>query len=78
VPKSCYLLGAQATFDRGASFCSLYLAPRALATSPRNPQIVGSKIILYNKKKLDTPKGVSSFLASCTDLDVDTKQFDKL
>ena len=35
VPKSCYSLGARTTFDRGASFCSLYPAPQALATSLR-------------------------------------------
>ena len=35
VPKSCYSLGARTTFDRGTSFCSLYPAPQALATSLR-------------------------------------------
>ena len=35
VPKSCYSLGARTTFDRGASFCSLFPAPQALATSLR-------------------------------------------
>ena len=33
VPKSCYSLGARTTFDRVASFCSLFPAPQALATS---------------------------------------------
>ena len=32
VPKSCYPLGARATFDRGASLRSLYPPPAAVAT----------------------------------------------
>ena len=43
LPKSCYSLGARTTFDRGASFCSLYPAPQALATSLR---MTGRRIFL--------------------------------
>ncbi len=38
VPKSCFLLGAQATFNHGASFCSLLPPLAALTTSPLKKQ----------------------------------------
>jgi len=47
VPKSCFPLVARATFDRGASFCSLLHPPGALATSPREPGGCRLKILFH-------------------------------
>ena len=42
-------------------------------------QMGSSPLLPHGEKKKAIPIGMTfSFLASCTDLDVDTKQFDKL
>ena len=47
---------AATNFDRGASFCSLHHPPGALATSPREPLVVGSSSISIIKTKTATVK----------------------